>query len=675
MNRFRAWLASRIAPDFEICLEETQRLTQQRLLDLDRHNSLLREENHALLARNREDESKALLAERQSEMAEAISMYGSGPWQRTGLTVSESGSIEGPAGSPLVKFKERYWELELALEDRGWQRQLAQSQTEFSRYGIQQIMLICRLYFIKNPLVRRGVELCADYVFGRGFEITSDDEDTNTVIECMLKANAKQLSTSALLQKERTLRTDGNIFWVLFTDPLTGQVMVQTIDAAEIEDIVCNPDNSDEEWFFKRRYLQNNFSPKEATFQQDQKVCWYVALGYDTDEKSFGPGDEPVIRQENGEPVYVYHRKVGGIEKWKFGCPEVYPMIDWVRAYKHYLEDWCTLQRAFARFSWDVETKGGQGAIANFKQALATTLANGGTWWENNPPPTVASAFISGPGTKMTPIRTPQNNPEAGRRIAMMACSAIGLPETMLLGDATTGSLATAVSLDRPTELKFTQRQFMWADDLEQIVGFALEKSATSAKGRLREAGSEDRPIRMERGKDGAFKAAFTEADRAKKPAAKKDASDGAIAVRVTFPAVLEHDITARVAAIAEAMTLNGFECTGIDLRVGVKLLLEELGVEDSQTVIEAMFPEDEYAEIVDRTPELKMEQKQALNPPAPGMMGPGGMPPLAPAPRKPHAQKISAQPPSPSKASEAVERAVLALERTLEARRLNGHA
>ena len=640
-------------------IDRLQQSLQQRLIDLDNQNNRLRDENRMLYERTTGEDEKAQVLERRAEYAEALSMYGAGPWQPTGVTVSEAGRIDAPAGSTAVALKERYWELELALEDRGWQRQLAMAQTEFSRYGIQQIILISRLYFIKDPLVRRGVELCADYVFGRGFQITSDEEDANTSLERFLAANSKQLSVSALLQKERTLKTDGNLFWCFFSDQTTGDLMVQTIDALEIEDIITDPDNSDIEWLFKRRWMQAVFDEESGTTQHEAKVSWYAALGHavPAGPKSFGPSQEPLVRQKNGEPVYVYHRKVGAIEKWRFGCPEVYPALDWVRAYKHYLEDWCTLQRAFARFSWDVETKGGAGAIANFKQALATTLANGGTWWEQNPPSTVGAAFVSGTGTKLKPVKTPQNNPEAARRIAMMACSAIGLPETMLLGDATTGSLATAVSLDRPTELKFTQRQELWREDLKVICGYALERSATAPKGRLREA----------------------RAAKAKQ-ADTKTAADGAQAVRVTFPSVLEHDVTQRVAAIVEAITLNGFEATGIDIRTGFLLLLQELGVQDAQTVIEAMFPEDEYDDLVDRTPLMKAENEaaieQAKNPPQPGMEGPGGMPPKASQPRKPHGQKVGAQLPSPAKASEAaINRAVLVLKQALEKQRVNGHA
>jgi len=644
MKRLRAWLSRTLGFD------AIQQASQQRFLDLERRNAQLLEENRAILEHSRGEDHQAAVLERRAEYAEALSMYGAGPWQPTGVTVTEAGRIDAAPGSTSVMLKERFWELELALEDRGWQRQLAMAQTEFSRYGIQQIILICRLYFIKNPLVRRGVELCADYVFGRSFQVSSDDEDTNTAIEEFLEANKKQLGPVGLLAKERTLKTDGNLFWAFFTDQATGMVTVQTIDAVEIEDIVTNPDNSDEAWFFKRRWIQSVFDPNTGQTAQVAKVCWYVAFGYDSNAKAFGPEQNEVARQAGGEPVYVLQVKVGGLEKWRFGCPEVYPMIDWVRAYKHYLEDWCTLQRAFARFSWDVETKGGAGAIANLKQSLATTLANGGTWWEQNPPPVAGSAFVSGPGTKLTPVRTPQNNPEAARRVAMMACSAIGLPETMLLGDATTGSLATAVSLDRPTELKFTQRQELWREVLQTIVGYAIQRSAKAPKGKLREA----------------------RAAKAKQPDAKT-AKDGAQTVKVTFPAVLEHDITQRVAAIAEAMTLNGFECTGIDLRVGCRLLLEELGVEEAPTVIEAMFPEDEYNILVDRTPELKAEQEMALNPPMPGMAGPPGLPapPKTPQPRNPRAQKVGAGLPSVAKASEAqLARAVSVLKRALEAQK-----
>lgn len=107
------------------------------------------------------------------ELREAAAMYTG--YQMDPVMIRESDGRQAYEGLPR-QLKERFWELELALEDRGWRRQLALSQYEFSRYGIQQIMLIARLYAVKNPLIRRGIKISSFYVFGRGVDITSEDE-------------------------------------------------------------------------------------------------------------------------------------------------------------------------------------------------------------------------------------------------------------------------------------------------------------------------------------------------------------------------------------------------------------------------------------------------------------------------------------------------------------------
>lgn len=508
--------------------------------------------------RERLSDEQSSLVRQAAEMAEACSMAGAGPWRPT---MSESGRL-----SEAVRLREGangLAELELALEDRGWKRQLAISQMEFSRYGIQQIILISRLYFIKNPLVRRGVQVSSHYVFGRGLEVGSDDATANKVLHAFFTdpRNVCEIGHRALVEKEEALHTDGNLFFALFSSPDDGATVIRTIDATEIQEIISNPDDSAEPWYYRRTWMRQIFDDATGNTNPVQSELWYVALGHETKLRKIRDIDvavDPVTKR----PIPVLHHKVGGLPKWQFGCPLVYSWIDWARAYKQFLENWATIQQALARFAWQVETQGGQPAIAAFKQTLATTLGNDGQSVEINPPPTVGSAFISGPGNKMTPVKTAgtQTNPEAGRRIMLMVAAAAGLPETFF-GDASTGSLATAQSLDRPTELKFLEAQERWRGLLQCIGQYVLEQSARAPQGRLKEAKKEAEPITVE----------------------------------VTFPAVLEHDITQRVAAITNAMTLSGFETSGIDEKVGVGLLLKELGVEDPDTVLEEMYPEADY--------------------------------------------------------------------------------
>lgn len=507
---------------------------------------------------------------------------GAGLWARNRieheLAEAEMMGGGGPAKAMVerdVKLTERLWELELALDDRGWQRENAIMTIEFSRYGLNQIIRVCRLYFIKNPLVKRGVKISSYYVFGRGFEIRCEDETANDVIQKFLNApgNLAELGHIGLVAKEETIHSDGNLFVALFEDEGSGETVVRTIDAIEINEIVCNPDDASEPWYYQRRWNQQVFNPADGTLKNENAEAWYPALGYEPDAK---------LKEINSKPVMwnspVCHMKVDGLAKWKFGCPPVYAALDWARSYQHFLEDWCTITRALARFAWNVETKGGQQAIQAFQQVMTTTLADGGTQIERNPPPTTGAAFVTGPGNKLTPMRTAgaSTEPEQGRRVLLMVAAAFGLPETFF-GDASTGSLATAQSLDRPTELKFLEAQERWREFLQRICMEVLRRSNSRPAGKLREA-------RKKANKNG-------------------DLSD--ITVSVKFPAILEHDVAQMVSAIVQATTLSGFQPAGtIDIRTAAGLLLAELGVEDVNKVLDAMYPPEEY------DPEVKPEEQ-----------------------------------------------------------------
>lgn len=473
------------------------------------------------------------------------------------VSVAEAGGV-GDKDKGLIRVKERLAELELALEDRGWKRQLAVADSEFSRYGIQQIILISQLYFIKNPLIKRGITIASYYVFGRGLEISTDDDQANTVLQLFLDANRKELGHAGLVAKESTLQTDGNLFFVFFTSAETGEVAVRTISALEIAEIVTDPDDVSRPWYYRRVWMRRTFDASTGNTQIESAEEWYPDAGHDPLLKPATIGQKPV-RWESP----MMHEKVGALPKWHFGVPDVYAALDWARAYKSFLEDWATINRALARFTWNLETKGGPAAISNFQAMMSTTLADGGNNIERNPPPTTGSAFISGPSNKLTPVRTAgaTTEPEEGRRILLMVAAAFGLPETFF-GDASVGSLATAKSLDRPTELKFLEAQERWRELLQRICRYALSRSSKAPGGRLKES----------------------------------KVNGDTVEIKVTFPAILEHDIGEMIKAIVSGATLDGYSMAGtMDPRTVMKLILAELGVEDPETVMDAMYPDGSY--------------------------------------------------------------------------------
>ena len=127
-----------------------------------------------------DDMRKREIFEFAEELREAALMGGSGPWLGP-MTFSEAAQPDGlkKVSETGIRTRENFMNsqgangiLELELNTWEWRRETNFGWLEFSRWGIQQIILISRLYYIKNPIVRRLVNVCAIYVFGRGVEKT-----------------------------------------------------------------------------------------------------------------------------------------------------------------------------------------------------------------------------------------------------------------------------------------------------------------------------------------------------------------------------------------------------------------------------------------------------------------------------------------------------------------------
>lgn len=605
--------------------------------------------NRISLSLELEARAQASESAERAELQEASQML-TGPGSVAAVALSESGTVDRP-------LKERFWELELALEDRGWQRQLAISQLEFSRYGIQQLILISRLYFIKNPLIRRVVKLSQFYVFGRGIDISADNDTANTAVQRVLEANKKELGIVALADKEQTLKTDGNLYWAFFTNANTGEVNFRTIDAIEIQEIITDPNDASAPWYYLRFWEQKVFDPASGQIAFKPAYAWYPALNFEPKQRPAQMRGYTVLWD-----VPIYHRKVGGLPKWAMGLPEVYAEIDWARAAKKHMEDWASITESLRRFSWKIETQGGQQAIQNLSTLLSTTLGNGGTQIETNPPANVASTFVTGQGNKLDPIKTAGavSSPADVRYLIHMVSAASGMSEPMLTGNADAGSLATATTLDRPTELQYLMRQELWREDLQTILSFALSRGVKAPNGKLR-AALRDSGVDVEalviREAQARIERHGNQWVRVWEKAPK---SKNTITIKVDFPAILEHDINARIGAIVEAMTLNGFEVSGIDEKTAVGMLLAELGYETWPELIEDMYPATgAHKYDPDRTEVLAASKDATLNPPIPpqGVTGPQGTdakntPPQAPGPKKPRVKRI----PPPKEAAQAVD-------------------
>lgn len=459
-------------------------------------------------------------------------------------------------------LNETITELELALEDESWQRLVSGTELEFSRAGLDKLVRIARIMAVKNPLVRRACRVQGLYVFGQGFTVSGRDEATDAVVNRFVNdpGNRKVLFGQRAAQaRNRTMLTDGNLFLRLFRSPLDGHVQVRRIPFTQVTEIIRDPHDAETAMFYRRSW-------SDASGQ-------HVELYPDWRLRKEARALAVLARGEADKVIWdtpVYHVSAGGLDDMAFGLPELYSSTDWARSYVAYLTDMATTARSLSRFAW--KGSGGKVARRSMMARLDTTLGDSGGGTETNPAPVAGSVASLPQGADLTPIGKAGMMLDAdnGKPFRLMVASATDLPDTILSGDPDQGNLATAKSLDRPTELAMRERQMLWADVYRDLCQYALVSDARAPRGLM--AG-----VTVTR--DAAWGLDLVEVDG--EPAV----------IDVDFPPVLEQDVTESIEAIVKA------EQAGlVPTDEAAKLAMLALGLDNVEELVDAMADDRDEA-------------------------------------------------------------------------------
>ena len=464
-------------------------------------------------------------------------------------------------------LQERIAELELALDDVGYER-IGDSNfdKQFTKASIDKIAAMARVYWLKNPLVKRAVATQANYVFGQGVDVVAADEDVQTVVDAFIedsKNRAELTGEQAMLTKETELQVTANLFFTFFTDPLNGATRVRTIPLSEITRIIYNPDDSKEPWYYYRQWQQ----PKEPGSQKyEMHQAMYPDINY------MPKGGLP--KHFNGIEVMalnpVYHVKTNCLSDMEYGVSEIYAAIDWAKAYKDFLEDWYTIVKSLSKFAWKATSKSGATGMAQAKQVLEGTINGGSNPMNSDLPGQAAQVWMSSDNFDLAPM--PKSGAtvavDDGRRALLMVCAATGIYEHYF-GDPSTGNLATAKAMEQPMLLMFQERQELWTDVFNTILGYVINQSALKPGGKLRGVMS------------------FNDYGES-----YVDMGDTDRSVDVKFPPILQEDVNERIDAIVKSVTLSGqTPANTIDLKTATTQMLTALG-EDTD-IVDKLFPDD----------------------------------------------------------------------------------
>lgn len=490
-------------------------------------------------------------------------------------------------------LQERIAELEFMTEDAGWQRIGGALDLDLSREHLQAVIRDAMTMYLANPLINHAVDVMAVYVFGQGVTITGRGI-ANDRVQAFLtdRGNVRVLTgQAAMVGNDRALSYEGNRFFALFGK--RGEVTrVRVIPTAQIVagDIITNPEDDSEPWYYARRWTKRVRDERTGAVRDESRVDYYPDVYYAPTARPERWG----IGQDEGDVHWdspVIHIKDGGLTGGRYGIPGIWSALSWARAVSRDLSDYATVKRALARFAWKVVTKTRAGARSTrerLQSSVTSTMPR-----ETNPPPETGSAFVAVEGNDITPLKTAgaAPNPEEGRRLGLMVGAGAGLPETILFGNADAGNLATAKTLDRPTELMMSARQGLWADLLTEVISYDLrrarEEDVLPAEEPDPDAAPDIAPVLDVSG------LAVTD------PAPMRPVE---LVPDVEFVDILEDDVVARVGAIISAATLDGStRANTMPDDLLTRLLLTALGVEDVDEVITTMYTQtpDPFADLL----------------------------------------------------------------------------
>ncbi len=175
----------------------------------------------------------------------------------------------------------------------------------------------------KHPLARRLVGLTTAYVVGNGITLRCDRP---AVQQFIVDFWAHNHLAQRIDEWSDELARSGELFPVLFTNPVTGMSSVRVVPAAHIHEVEVDPDDYEREV----RYW-------ETRAAGEAPKAWQ-GLGQSV------PVSTPLMLH------YAVNRPIGAVR----GESDLAPILPWLRRYSRWLEDRVRLNAAMRAFLWIV---------------------------------------------------------------------------------------------------------------------------------------------------------------------------------------------------------------------------------------------------------------------------------------------------------------------------------
>lgn len=364
------------------------------------------------------------------------------------------------------------------LEEPGW---LPLSGTgaddQLSSLDLHDIRQASHYYFLRDPILRRAVQLIRDYTFGRGISWRAVDPRATEVLEKFWndKRNRKTISrATAQWRLSEKLQLDGEIFFLFFVNKGNGHVVMRLVPVGEIpsDGIVAHPEDSETVLYYRREWQRTQLNWETMRSRYAERVVDFIPNRDNQEGKYSGKGtveDEEVAQ-------FMHHLKIN--THGDRGVPLHFCVIPWVKAYRGFMEDRAVLTMAQAIFAFRQKIKGNARAVARAVSDwgainLANRYATGGKERREG-----GRTFVENEASDLQPW-TPQTGAsqayQDGRMLRQQVAAGTGITEPDLTGDAQAGTYATIESMAAVMLKGFEAHQQIWADEVKDDLAFVIQ--------------------------------------------------------------------------------------------------------------------------------------------------------------------------------------------------------
>ncbi len=370
-------------------------------------------------------------------------------------------------GADLREAKEDLLKVSDAFDGIGWSPLDQKSSVEIPLETVKKMATVSRGLYTLNPFVNRGVNARIGYIWGRGVQFDGVDDIADT-----MELNRKKLfNNDAYTEFERALATDGNVFTALPTGENPDENTAIRIPLDQIFSAVCNPNDTEEIWYYRREWMVKKMNSTTNQIVEEKKIKYYPSIQYSKKLEKTGKALPRRWGKYGVEQNYaIQHVAVNRQIGWRWGVPDVAPVVFWAKAYKEYLEDNANLVKAYARIAWTVQAGPGMNGAAAAAQVMRPPTRDPMTGELRD----VGGTALMGPGTvaQAAPATGSTVDFDKGSALAAAIASGLQVSKVVITSDPGSGNRATAETLDLPTLKAMEARQLLHTERFTELFDF-----------------------------------------------------------------------------------------------------------------------------------------------------------------------------------------------------------